>query len=190
MLKSYEPSARFSRGIGLGLRDPYPVKTLQLDAHGDPGFALALLPRAQRSGGVRILWSTAGRTTERFPAALRKQKRISENYDFFDSAHGAVHYPKDRRFRIWIRPDILLGITVVAVSAILAAWIEFALVGSPSVPPVPQIYPNNFAGPYGFPLLLEDPWRVNPVTGKASSLHCDDRSPPSQDSLLEMGLLS
>lgn len=161
-----------------------------MDAHGDPSFALVLLPRAQRSGGVRILWSTAGRTTERFPAALRKQKRISENYDFFDSAHGAVDYPKDRRFRIWIRPNILLGITVVAVSAILAAWIEFALVGSPSVPPVPQIYPNNFAGPYGFPLLLEDPWRLKPVTGKASSLHCDDRSPPSQDSLLEIGLLS
>ena len=79
-------------------------------------------------------------------------------------------------------PTLLLGITVVAVSAILAAWIEFALVGSSSVPPVPQIYPNNFAGPYGFPLLLEDPWRLNPVTGKAGSLHCDDRSPPSEDS--------
>jgi methionine sulfoxide reductase catalytic subunit len=72
----------------------------------------------------------------------------------FDSAHGAVHYPKDRRFRIWIRPNILLGITVVAVSAILAAWIEFALGGLPSVPPVPQIYPNNFAGPHGFPLWV------------------------------------
>lgn len=72
------------------------------------------LPRAQRSGGVRILWSTAGRASERFPAALRKQKRISENYDFFDSAHGAVHYPKDRRFRIWVRPNILLGITVIS----------------------------------------------------------------------------
>ena len=28
----------------------------------------------------------------------------------FDAAHGAVHYPKDRRFRIWIRPYILVGI--------------------------------------------------------------------------------
>lgn len=77
-----------------------------------------------------------------------------------------------------------------AVSAILAAWIEFALVGLPSVPLVPQIYPNNFAGPHGFPRLLEDPWRLNPLTGNASSLHCDDRSLPSQDSLLEIGLLS
>ena len=72
----------------------------------------------------------------------------------FDSAHRAVHYPKDRRFRIWIRPNLLLGIAVVAVSAILAAWIEFALVGLPSVPPVPQIDPNNFAGPHGFPLWV------------------------------------
>ena len=33
----------------------------------------------------------------------------------------------------------------------VAAWIEFTVVGSPSVPPVPQIYLNNFAGPHGFP---------------------------------------
>lgn len=90
MLKSYEASARFSRGIGLGLRDPYPVKTLQWM----PTKTQALLGRScrepRRSGGIRILSSTAGRTTERFPAALRKQKRIGENHYFFDSAHGAV----------------------------------------------------------------------------------------------------
>ena len=28
----------------------------------------------------------------------------------FDAAHRAVHYPPDRRFRIWIRPSILIGI--------------------------------------------------------------------------------
>jgi len=27
----------------------------------------------------------------------------------FDAAHKAVHYPEDRRFRIWIRPSILMG---------------------------------------------------------------------------------
>ena len=34
----------------------------------------------------------------------------------FDAAHEAVHYPPDRRFRIWIRPSILIG----AAFAILA----------------------------------------------------------------------
>ena len=72
----------------------------------------------------------------------------------FDSAHQAVHYPNDRRFRVWIRPSILIGIAIVAVSAVLAAWIEVALAGLPHIPPVPQVYPSNFAGPHGFPLWV------------------------------------
>ena len=27
----------------------------------------------------------------------------------FDAEHRAVHYPADRRFRIWILPSILIG---------------------------------------------------------------------------------
>jgi methionine sulfoxide reductase catalytic subunit len=72
----------------------------------------------------------------------------------FDSAHRAVHYPNDHRFRVWIRPSILIGIAVAVVSAILAGWIEVALAGLPHIPPVPQVYPSNFAGPHGFPLWV------------------------------------
>ena len=72
----------------------------------------------------------------------------------FDAAHEAVHYPKDRRFCIWIRPTILTWTGVVILSAIAASWIEFALAGLPPIPPFPQIYPNNFAGPHGFPLWV------------------------------------
>jgi len=72
----------------------------------------------------------------------------------FDAAHRAVHYPTDRRFRIWVRPSILIGIGVAVICAVLAAWIEFELAGLPHVPPVPQVYPNNFAGPHGFPLWV------------------------------------
>jgi methionine sulfoxide reductase catalytic subunit len=72
----------------------------------------------------------------------------------FDTAHRAVHYPNDRRFRVWIRPSILIGIAIAAVSAVLAAWIEVALAGLPHIPPVPQVYPSNFAGPHGFPLWV------------------------------------
>jgi len=68
----------------------------------------------------------------------------------FDAAHEAVHYPKDRRFLIWVRPSILIGIVVVIASAIAAAWIELTIAGLPHVPPVPQVYPNNVAGPHGF----------------------------------------
>jgi methionine sulfoxide reductase catalytic subunit len=72
----------------------------------------------------------------------------------FDAAHKGVHYPADRRFRVWVRPSILIGIAAVIALLLLAALIEFGLVGLPYVLPVPQVYPNNFAGPHGFPLWL------------------------------------
>lgn len=72
----------------------------------------------------------------------------------FDAAHKAVHYPEDRRFRIWIKPSILMGIAITILGIVAAAWIEFAIAGLPSLPPVPQIYPNNFAGPHGFPVWV------------------------------------
>jgi hypothetical protein len=68
----------------------------------------------------------------------------------FDAAHRAVHFPPDRRFRIWIRPSILIGIAIAIVCVIAATWLEVAVAGMPRVPAVPQIYPNNFAGPHGF----------------------------------------
>ena len=72
----------------------------------------------------------------------------------FDAEHAALHYPKDRRIRIWVRPSILIGIAVVALALVLASWIEFAAVGLPPMPAVPQISPNNFTGPHGFPLWV------------------------------------
>lgn len=63
----------------------------------------------------------------------------------FDSAHKAVHYPPDRRFRIWIRPSILVWVAGAILTAIAAAWVEAAIAGVPQVPPVPQIDPNNLA---------------------------------------------
>ncbi|HYK91770.1 MAG TPA: molybdopterin-dependent oxidoreductase [Acidobacteriota bacterium] len=72
----------------------------------------------------------------------------------FDAAHAAVHYPRDRHIHIWVRPSILVGILLAVLSLIVAAWIEVALAGLPQVSPVPQVYPNNFAGPHGFPLWV------------------------------------
>src|SRR5665213_4403147 len=72
----------------------------------------------------------------------------------FDPAHRAVHYPPDRRFRLWIRPSILIGTGIAILSVIAASWIEVAVAGLPPVAAVPQIYPNNFAGPHGFPVWV------------------------------------
>jgi sulfoxide reductase catalytic subunit YedY len=79
---------------------------------------------------------------------------VEEGMVRFDAEHRAVHYPPDRRFRIWIRPSILIGLGVAILSVIVAAWIEVAVAGMPRVPAVPQIYPNNFAGPHGFPVWV------------------------------------
>jgi sulfoxide reductase catalytic subunit YedY len=72
----------------------------------------------------------------------------------FDAAHRAVHYPPDRRFRIWIRPSLVIGTIAAVLCLIAAAWIEMAAVGLPRIPPVPQISPDNFSGPHGFPLWV------------------------------------
>ncbi len=57
----------------------------------------------------------------------------------FDSAHKAVHYPPDRRFRLWIRPSILIVAALAILASIAAAWIEVAIAGVPHIPAVPQI---------------------------------------------------
>jgi len=72
----------------------------------------------------------------------------------FDAAHAAVHHPPDRRFRVWIRPSVLIAVGVFVLLAVSAAWIELAFVGLPPIPSVPQMYPSNFQGPHGFPLWV------------------------------------
>ena len=67
----------------------------------------------------------------------------------FDAAHAAVHYPPDRRFRIWIRPSILIAAAVLVLLPVLAAWIEFLVLGSPifrlSRRSIPTISPVRMA---------------------------------------------
>ena len=65
----------------------------------------------------------------------------------FDAAHAAVHYPPDRRFRIWIRPSFLIAAIVLVLLPVLAAWIEFLFFGLPHIPPVPQISPERLCRP-------------------------------------------
>jgi len=89
-----------------------------------------------------------------YDGGARRRGADSVTMIAFDAAHRAVHYPPDRRFRIWIRPSILIGVVVAIVALIAAAWIEVAVTGMPPVPAVPQIYPNNFAGPHGFPVWV------------------------------------
>jgi DMSO/TMAO reductase YedYZ molybdopterin-dependent catalytic subunit/thiosulfate reductase cytochrome b subunit len=72
----------------------------------------------------------------------------------FDATHAVVHCPRDRRFRIWIRPSLLLITLGLLVLPVAAAWIETSIWGLPDIAPLAQVNPNNFAGPNGFPLWV------------------------------------
>ncbi len=66
----------------------------------------------------------------------------------FDAAHEAVHFPADRRFRVWIRPSLLIGISTVILAVVAAAWIQVAMVGLPAIP---RGSVGGAAAPHGFP---------------------------------------
>jgi len=70
----------------------------------------------------------------------------------FDAAHAAMHYPPDRRFRIWIRFGVVATASALIVLPVLAAWLEFLLGGLPRIPLLTGGYPGDLAGAHGFPL--------------------------------------
>ncbi len=69
----------------------------------------------------------------------------------FDAAHRAVHFPADRRIRVWIRPSLLLSISVIILALLAAPWIQLAVSGLPSIPVVP---PAGRVAEPGFPLWV------------------------------------
>ena len=69
----------------------------------------------------------------------------------FDSAHRVVHYPEDRRFRIWIRPSVLLILFSFVLVPVVIAWVQVMLYGLPHLPPLPQFVEGTMSGPHGFP---------------------------------------
>src|SRR5439155_21274765 len=74
----------------------------------------------------------------------------------FDGAHAAVHYPPDRRFRVWIRPSVLALGTLLVVIPVVIAWIETSIWGLPTIAPVASVNPNNVASAsaQGFPVWV------------------------------------
>ncbi len=72
----------------------------------------------------------------------------------FDEAHRAVHYPADRRFRIWMDPRFTLGIAVAGLVPVLLAWGQYFIVGLPAGISFPLVDPAHPPSPHGFPLWL------------------------------------
>jgi methionine sulfoxide reductase catalytic subunit len=72
----------------------------------------------------------------------------------FDAAHKAVHYPADRRFRIWIKPAFLWALAALIVIPFVIAWFEYVLHGLPYIAPVPQYSAASETTPRGFPWTI------------------------------------
>lgn len=68
----------------------------------------------------------------------------------FDEAHRAIHYPPDRRFRVWIDRRFIFAFAVVALAPVAVAWGQYLIAG------LPQIAALSVAGNQanGFPLWL------------------------------------
>ena len=72
----------------------------------------------------------------------------------FDAAHAAVHYPRDRRVSMWVRPSLLILAVGMAVLALVAAWAETSLWGLPIIAPIASVNPNDAPSPHGFPVWV------------------------------------
>ncbi len=72
----------------------------------------------------------------------------------FDAAHKAVHYPLDRRFRIWIRPSLIVVVISLSLIPLALAWGQRSIFGLPYLAPVPEFNSATFAGVHGFPWWL------------------------------------
>ncbi len=72
----------------------------------------------------------------------------------FDRAHRAVHYPDDRRFRIWLRRSALIVLLVIVLAPVVAAWVQGALFGLPQIAANAASIEGAASGPHGFPAWI------------------------------------
>ena len=72
----------------------------------------------------------------------------------FDAAHKAIHYPEDRRFRIWINARTLLVIVSLALTLFGLAWMQHAIFGLPQIAASAASAEGTPSGPHGFPFWV------------------------------------
>ena len=72
-----------------------------------------------------------------------------------------INFPPDRRFRIWIRPSVMVLFLVLILLPVAVAWIHYLAVGLPEVPVIPQQPPELANDRDGFPAWLRITHYVN-----------------------------
>src|ERR1039458_1099355 len=72
----------------------------------------------------------------------------------FDEVHQAVHYPPDRRFRVWINPRFVWTFAVIALVPVAIAWGQYLIAGLPTETFLPPVHLEKPPIPHGFPAWL------------------------------------
>src|SRR5664280_1763610 len=72
----------------------------------------------------------------------------------FDEVHRAIHYPPDRRLRVWIDPRFVFAFAVVALAPVAIAWGQYLIAGLPTEIFLPPINLEHPPAPHGFPAWL------------------------------------
>ena len=78
-----------------------------------------------------------------------------------DPKENPINFPPDRRFRIWIRPSVMVLFLVLILLPVAVAWIHYLAVGLPEVPVIPQQPPELANDRDGFPAWLRITHYVN-----------------------------
>lgn len=72
----------------------------------------------------------------------------------FTDAERSVYYPHDRRFRIWIRPSVLLLIAVLVLVPFILAWVTGIFWGLPYIALNNAAIAGKASGLHGFPVWI------------------------------------
>jgi sulfoxide reductase catalytic subunit YedY len=73
---------------------------------------------------------------------------------YFDAVHKAVHYPEDRRFRVWLNRPAVLLLIVFVLGPLVLAWLQHAMFGLPQIVQSPASIEGTPSGPHGFPFWI------------------------------------
>lgn len=71
-----------------------------------------------------------------------------------------VHYPADRRFRVWVQPRVIAIVFGLALIPLAVAWTQFLAIGLPTIADNPQLQ-SVVNGSIGFPVWVRITHYVN-----------------------------
>jgi hypothetical protein len=121
------------------------VRTVPRSRH-NPQFNKDFLPRALKKADLGYIHL---RKHDQSTAPDSAEKSFI--MQAFDQVHQAVHYPLDRRFRVWINRRYIFAFAIVALIPVVIAWGQYLIAGLPTETFLPPVNLANPPTPNGFP---------------------------------------